>query len=573
MRWATVVMTMCPLVLGAAVPGWAQDAETRPATTTFLGDTGLWFVPTGEVLPRGAVSLSAHRTEFDFRQGNTSVSAWPLTGAVGVGRAEVFGSLHVVTRIDRDTVPLLFAGPDDEAGGLLNEHPNVHESWIGNQIGDLFLGGKVNFLSQQYQQPLALAFRGTVKLPTGDSETGAGTGEYDWFADLVGSAEAGGVEFSGFGGLAVRGDPDAINISDGIRWGAGAGFPARRSLRATAEVYGEWMMDKAVTAPAGLVVGEDGSLSPATSRLEDTVNAAIGLTWQHSSGLLLGAGFNYRFAMETESVSGVPPSTSGDAMGFHVRIGFHQGVKAYVPPPPAVALAPEPAPAPPAAAPPAPTPAPAAAANTAPTVRARCDPCTVESGFSARLRAEASDPDGDPLSFRWSTSGGTIADTRAEATDWRAETAPGLITFTVTVDDGRGGVATDTVTIEVSAGEDAEFEVVLFDFDSSVLRQDALPILEPVIAVLKQSPGVLLEIEGHTCNIGTAEYNLALGERRAGAVKRYLIGRGIAAERITTVTYGEERPAHDNAQETTRRLNRRAVLMVHATHSETDSSR
>lgn len=569
MRWAIVVMTMCPLVLGAVVPGWAQDAERRPATTTFLGDTGLWFVPTGEVLPRGAVSLSAHRTEFDFRQGNTSVSAWPLTGAVGIGRAEAFGSLHVVTRIDRDTTPLLFAGPDDEAGGLLNEHPNVHQSWIGNQIGDLFLGSKVNFLSQQYQHPLALAFRGTVKLPTGDSDTGAGTGEYDWFADLVGSAETGGVELSGFGGLAVRGDPGDIKLSDGIRWGAGAGFPARRSLRATAEVYGEWMIDKAVTAPEGLVVGEDGSLSPATSRLEDTINAAIGLTWQHSSGLLLGAAFNYRFAMETESASGVPPSTSGDAMGFHVRIGFHRGVKAYVPPPPAVALAaPEPPPTPPV--PPLPA---APAVNTAPSVRARCDPCSVESGVTAILRAEARDPDGDPLSFRWSASGGTIADTRAEVTDWRAETAPGLITFTVTVDDGRGGVATDTVTIEVSAGEDAEFEVVLFDFDSDVLRQDALPILEPVIAVLNQSPGVLLEVEGHTCNVGTAEYNLALGERRAGAVKRYLIGRGIAAERITTVTYGEERPAHDNAQEATRRLNRRAVLMVHATHSETDSSR
>src|SRR6185503_15091124 len=85
MRWAIVMMTTCSLVLGAEVPGWAQDADTRPATTTFLGDTGLWFVPTGEVLPRGAVSLSAHRTELDFRQGNTSVSAWPITGAVGIG--------------------------------------------------------------------------------------------------------------------------------------------------------------------------------------------------------------------------------------------------------------------------------------------------------------------------------------------------------------------------------------------------------------------------------------------------------------------------------------------------------
>ena len=71
-----------------------------------------------------------------------------------------------------------------------------------------------------------------------------------------------------------------------------------------------------------------------------------------------------------------------------------------------------------------------------------------------------------------------------------------------------------------------------------------------------------LEIEGHTCNIGTAEYNLALGERRANAVRDYLASRGITAERLRTVSYGEERPKFDNGREETRRLNRRAALVV-----------
>jgi outer membrane protein OmpA-like peptidoglycan-associated protein len=73
---------------------------------------------------------------------------------------------------------------------------------------------------------------------------------------------------------------------------------------------------------------------------------------------------------------------------------------------------------------------------------------------------------------------------------------------------------------------------------------------------------VQLEIEGHTCNIGTAEYNLALGERRSSAVREYLAARGISADRLRTVSYGEERPKHDNAREETRRLNRRAALVV-----------
>ena len=71
-----------------------------------------------------------------------------------------------------------------------------------------------------------------------------------------------------------------------------------------------------------------------------------------------------------------------------------------------------------------------------------------------------------------------------------------------------------------------------------------------------------LEIEGHTCSIGTAEYNLALGDRRANAVKDYLVSRGISAERMRTISYGEERPKYDNSREETRRLNRRAALVV-----------
>lgn len=58
------------------------------------------------------------------------------------------------------------------------------------------------------------------------------------------------------------------------------------------------------------------------------------------------------------------------------------------------------------------------------------------------------------------------------------------------------------------------------------------------------------------------EYNLALGERRASSVLDYLVSRGIAADRLRTVSYGEERPKHDNDREETRRLNRRAALVV-----------
>jgi peptidoglycan-associated lipoprotein len=106
---------------------------------------------------------------------------------------------------------------------------------------------------------------------------------------------------------------------------------------------------------------------------------------------------------------------------------------------------------------------------------------------------------------------------------------------------------------------------VHFEFDRYTLRPDALRVLDEAIAAMQANPTLRLEIEGHTCNIGTAEYNLALGERRAMSVRDYLVSRGISAERLRTVSYGEERPKHDNAREETRRLNRRAALVVRMT--------
>ena len=135
---------------------------------------------------------------------------------------------------------------------------------------------------------------------------------------------------------------------------------------------------------------------------------------------------------------------------------------------------------------------------------------------------------------------------------------------TVTVTDTKGATATDAVTIQVikPAVKEIVFEDVHFDFDRYSLRPEATRALDEAVAALQQNPELRLEIEGHTCNIGTAEYNLALGERRANAVREYLTTRGIGVDRLRSVSYGEERPKHDNAREETRRLNRRAALVV-----------
>lgn len=197
-------------------------------------------------------------------------------------------------------------------------------------------------------------------------------------------------------------------------------------------------------------------------------------------------------------------------------------------------------------------------------IRARCQPCTVNVGGSSTVTALAQDPDGDALTYTWSAPSGSLTSGSAAQTPWTAPLDDGPVPVTVTVRDGRGASASDVVTILVirPAPQSVVFEDVHFDFDRYSLRPEATRALDEAVRSLQGNATLHLEIEGHTCNIGTAEYNLALGERRSAAVRDYLASRGIGADRLHTVSYGEERPKFENAREETRRLNRRAVLVV-----------
>jgi len=545
-----------PAASQATPPPEPTSEERRPATTTFFGDTGLWFVPTGEILPHGRWSLSGYRAGFNFEQGFSNVSHIAATFGVGVrDRLELFGSWRLDTRIDRDVRPLFGSPSDPTVGGLLNEHPYVREQWIGDNLGDLLVGAKVNLLSEHRQAPVAFAVRGLVKLPTGDRDAGASTGKADFLLDGILSKEvAGGVELSGFGGFAWRGqadDPVDVEISDGFRWGVGAGFPTRSALRVFTELHGEARFDDAVIAASPLVAS-DGSLSPLVSPLRSRATGTIGVVWQHRNGFFVGAGLNHDFIGSSRedrpaAGEGLDKSRLSDYTDFQIRIGYHPGARVYVAPPP----------------PPPPTPPPPPA-NRPPTVRARCEPCTVEVGKSSTVTGEATDPDGDRLSYRWTAPSGSFANPAERQTPWTAPMQEGPVPVTVTVDDGKGETATDTVTIQVVRPPQKTyvFEDVHFDFDRYSLRADASRVLDEVLAALKESPDLRVEVEGHTCNIGTAEYNLALGERRAASVREYLMSRGVPTDRLSTVSYGEEKPKHDNTREETRRLNRRAALTV-----------
>lgn len=83
---------------------------------------------------------------------------------------------------------------------------------------------------------------------------------------------------------------------------------------------------------------------------------------------------------------------------------------------------------------------------------------------------------------------------------------------------------------------------VYFDFDAYSVRADAAPLLDAQAAWLRRYPGVQVRIEGNCDEKGTREYNLALGARRANAVRDFLVSKGVESARISTISYGKERP-------------------------------
>lgn len=104
----------------------------------------------------------------------------------------------------------------------------------------------------------------------------------------------------------------------------------------------------------------------------------------------------------------------------------------------------------------------------------------------------------------------------------------------------------------------SDFPDIHFDYDESFIRDDAKPILQDVADYLKSDPGASILIEGHCDERGTAEYNIALGERRAESTRNYLVSLGVRGGQLSTVSFGEEKPLDAGHTESAWAQNRRA---------------
>lgn len=137
-------------------------------------------------------------------------------------------------------------------------------------------------------------------------------------------------------------------------------------------------------------------------------------------------------------------------------------------------------------------------------------------------------------------------------------------------DDATGGITQAPVDDSVqSAVEIADLDMVHFEYDAFKISETWQDVLKQHIAWLKNNNSVHVQIEGHCDERGTEEYNVTLGQRRADAVREFMIANGVEEHRLSTISYGKLRPLTFDQSEDAHSLNRRAMFLVYTPDQQT----
>jgi peptidoglycan-associated lipoprotein len=153
------------------------------------------------------------------------------------------------------------------------------------------------------------------------------------------------------------------------------------------------------------------------------------------------------------------------------------------------------------------------------------------------------------------SSTGTKDDSGASVEDRGSSSAGGATTSGIGAGSGWTGSSLNDPDSLLSS------RIIYFDFDQETIRDEFIAVLRTHAAYLISNPASAVVIEGHADERGSREYNIGLGERRANAVKRFLEAEGVSRSQISTLSYGEERPAVYGNDELSWAENRRAVLV------------
>jgi outer membrane protein OmpA-like peptidoglycan-associated protein len=500
-----------------------KEYEARPATPTTFGDTGLIHLSSAYTLPKGKVSFSLFRDNLDRDPKDVDISIHGFTLAYGASsRLELFGSVGLQNRVNVDA---------RFQGGFVNDYPFAGTSATSpgwqTGLGDVRLGAKFKLLDDYQGDAVGLALRGFVKLGTADETKGLGTGKTDAGIALVLSKTLNrGADLHASIGYQKNGDPDRPNIGDAVNWGVGINVPALRKVQLQAELTGSAYRgaDFEQTKPLDLVVGPVLYLKP---------------------GLFLRPAISWNLNFDDRGLGSSRKSSTGRL----ISIGYHPGTiaRANEPPPP-------------------PPPPPPPAANRPPTVTCEAERATIAPGETVGLRATASDPDGDSLTYSWSSTAGRITGTGASVRlDTSGVSAPANVTASVRVSDGRGGSADASCPVRIPAPVRAAEAQTLCDsagFPRNLSRLNNVDkaCLDDVAARLRQDPRSRVVVIGHADK--GERFPEVIGRKRAEEVKQYLVTqRGVDESRISVRSAAANRPADTGTSVQARARNRRVQVI------------
>ncbi len=489
-----------------------KEWSMRLGTPSYEGDTGLFRLSSAYVLPKGKAAFSLFRDNYDRDPKGIDFSIHGLNAAYGVtDKFEVFGQIGIQnrTKVNHLSQP-----------GFFNDLPFAGGETWQTGFGDLKLGAKYAFLDDYRGDGVGLALKGAIKFGTADEQKGLGTGTSGGAVDLVLSKNLNyKADLHASVGYRFQSDPDARNIGNAIKWGIGLNIPACEKFTLQLEIAGLSYSDAdfSQTNPVDLIAGPVIWLKP---------------------GMFIRPAVSYALNYDARGTGG----SSGKKVGGHIEVGYHPGTRCceVVTPPP---------PAPPAA-------------NRPPTVSLNCLKDSLLAGETTDCRAAAADPDGDPLTYTWSTSAGRVTGSGADAKlDTTGVPCGTNITVTESVSDGRGGTASATDTVRVVCPEKPKPEAVTctsggFPRNLARLNNVDKACLDDVASKLRQDPRSRVVVVGHA-DKGERNANVT-ARRRAEAVKSYLVKeRGVDEARVTAREVGSTRPLDTGTSAMARAKNRR----------------
>jgi hypothetical protein len=344
------------------------------ALPTVDGDTGLVHLPSAYVAREGRGSLSLFRDNQDRSPKDLDISDLGVALSVGAGHGvEAFARFVLQRRIDADLL---------EDTGLVPEAPFVSEPWTTG-LGDSLLGVKVQLLDDRSGDPVALAVRGTLVLPTAGRELG--TTRPAAAGQLVMSSTHKATSVHVAFGASLHADPEDVDLPNRLLFGGGVDTSPRPWLGLQAEVTGSLYSGGEVPWRAPL----------------DVTGAVV---LRRRGGMFVRVALSHNLAFEAPFDASWRSST-----GILASVGIHRGAEPPRTPP---------------------------AVNSPPVVTCRAERTIMEAGEVIGLAALAWDAEGDALTYRWSSSRGEV-DGTSPATSLHVDTG-GPVRVTATVTDARG---------------------------------------------------------------------------------------------------------------------------------------